>query len=220
MRFRGQRLASARHEAGYHSAEAFGAAIGVSGQAVRTWEAEKHAPSEDNLARIVEVTGKPVGYFYGEEDAEIADVVRRLEALLGAGSAQTIGELVAIPLYETASAGGGAFADERPAEFRHLPITWLPPGQSTDTCFFVRASGDSMVGVGIAEGDLLLVCTAVPVRHGNIAVVRLGDEVVVKRVQELDGALLLVSENPAYPPRRVTDAEVIGRVMWWRHDAS
>ena len=128
--------------------------------------------------------------------------------------------MVAIPLYERASAGAGGLADEQPSEFRHIPRAWIPEGQSEDSCIYVRATGDSMTQAGIEEGELLLVCRTVPVRQGDIAVVRIEDEVVVKRVQELDGALLLVSDNPAYPVRRVDNGSVtiIGRVMWGRKD--
>jgi SOS-response transcriptional repressor LexA len=214
------RIATARIEAGFSSAEEFGEALGVSGQAVRDWEKGRSHPRPANLEKIMELTGKPLMYFYGGDAGNNDALAARLETLIAQVGGGPAGEMVAIPLYERASAGAGGLADEQPSEFRHIPRAWIPEGQSEDSCIYVRATGDSMTQAGIEEGELLLVCRTVPVRQGDIAVVRIEDEVVVKRVQELDGALLLVSDNPAYPVRRVDNGsvQIIGRVMWGRKD--
>ena len=195
-------------------------AVGRSRNTVPNWESGQNMPPHAVMEKIAQVTGKPLMYFYGGE-ASIPDALAaRLETLIAQVGGGPAGEMVAIPLYERASAGAGGFADEQPSEFRHIPRAWIPEGQSEDSCIYVRATGDSMTQAGIEEGELLLVCRTVPVRQGDIAVVRIEDEVVVKRVQELDGALLLVSDNPAYPVRRVDNGSVtiIGRVMWGRKD--
>lgn len=215
----GKRIRSARHEAGFASAEALARVLGVSGPAVRQWEAGDSRPSYENLEKIAAATDKPESYFMGEEGAETADAIARLERLITQAHAEPAGEMIAIPLYDRVAAGTGGVLDATPSEYRHIPRTWIPAGQE-EACYLVRSSGDSMEGLGIVEGDLLFVCTAVPVRHGDIAVVRIEDEVVVKRVQELDDSLLLISENPQHPPRRVNGSGVaiLGRVMWFRRD--
>lgn len=215
----GRRIASARFEAGYKTTESFAQALSLSAAAIRKWESDRSQPTHDNLARIAEATGKAIGYFYGEEGAETADAIARLEKLIAQAHAEPAGEMIAIPLYDRVTAGTGGVPDATPSEYRHIPRTWIPAGQE-EACYLVRSSGDSMEGLGIVEGDLLFVCTAVPVRHGDIAVVRIEDEVVVKRVQELDDSLLLISENPQHPPRRVNGSGVaiLGRVMWFRRD--
>lgn len=188
---------------------------------MRNWEKERHPPTHDHLRRIAELTNREIAYFYGGEATNGHDALAaKLEQLIAQAGGGPAGEMVAIPVYERAAAGAGGVADDQPSEFRHIPRTWIPEGQSSDSCIFVRATGDSMAQAGINDGELLLVCRTVPVRPGDIAVVRIGDEVVVKRVQELDGALLLVSDNPAYPVRRIDngDVQIIGRVMWGRKD--
>lgn len=216
----GKRIAVARIEAGFDSAEEFAAALGVSGTTVRNWEKERHPPTHDHLRRIAELTDREIAYFYGGDAGNNDALAARLETLIAQVGGGPAGEMVAIPLYERASAGAGGLADEQPTEYRHIPRAWIPEGQSEDSCIYVRATGDSMTQAGIEEGELLLVCRTVPVRRGDIAVVRIEDEVVVKRVQELDGALLLVSDNPAYPVRRVDNGsvQIVGRVMWGRKD--
>lgn len=208
----GQRINGALRDAGV-SVEQVAAEVGRSPGTVRNWLYGARVPDLDSLAVIAGLTNKPIGYFTGEEGAEVAEAVRRLEALLGAGAAQTIeGGLIAVPVFERVAAGTGGVADSTPTEYRHIPRTWIPTGQEA-SCFLVRATGDSMVDVGIAEGDELLICTAVRVRDGDIAIVDLGDEVVVKRVYRRNDSLLLISEHSGVPPREVSEARIVGRVM-------
>jgi len=48
--------------------------------------------------------------------------------------------------------------------------------------FYVRVSGDSMVGAGIMPGALLVVDRVVEALGGHIVVARIGDELCVKRL--------------------------------------
>jgi transcriptional regulator with XRE-family HTH domain len=65
----GRKIAGARIEAGYGTAEAFAEALGVSVWTVRGWERRKKPtrPDNVNMDRIVEVTGRPRSYFYGDD---------------------------------------------------------------------------------------------------------------------------------------------------------
>jgi DNA polymerase V len=82
--------------------------------------------------------------------------------------------------------------------------------------FYVRASGDSMRGAGIIDGDLLIVDRAVSCPDGAIVVARLGDEFTLKRIQRKGDRLFLSPENEAFQPIEVTegsDCEIWGRVV-------
>lgn len=57
-----------------------------------------------------------------------------------------------------------------------------------------------MSGVGILDGDLLAVHRTAEARSGQIVVVRLEDEVTVKRLQRRGGRVELIAENPDYTP--------------------
>lgn len=83
-----------------------------------------------------------------------------------------------------------------------------------------QAAGDSMEPT-IGDGDLLMVhLKRKRISDGHIFVLRLADELVVKRVQrELDGSLILMSDNKAYADRRLKQGEadrvdVIGLLIW------
>ena len=72
--------------------------------------------------------------------------------------------------------------------------------------FFVRVAGESMVGVGICRGDLLVVDRSVEARDKHIVVARLDGEYTVKRLRLWRDGVYLVAENPDYPTIDVTGA--------------
>jgi DNA polymerase V len=68
-----------------------------------------------------------------------------------------------------------------------------------EATFFVRVEGDSMEGVGIFSGDVLVVDRAVTPTAGRIVVAAVEGGLVVKRLKVIAGQMLLASENPDYP---------------------
>ncbi|MGC9128113.1 MAG: transcriptional repressor LexA [Acidithiobacillus sp.] len=69
--------------------------------------------------------------------------------------------------------------------------------------FLLRVQGMSMRDAGILDGDLLAVQRCLEVHNGQIAVVRLDDEVTVKRWQQERERLWLLPENPDFAPIEV-----------------
>ena len=70
--------------------------------------------------------------------------------------------------------------------------------------FFVRVTGDSMIGAGIHSGDLLIVDRAIEPTDGKVVVVALDGELTVKRLHLHDGRVTLVPENERYAPIDIT----------------
>ncbi len=66
--------------------------------------------------------------------------------------------------------------------------------------FVVRVAGDSMVGAGIRDGDLLVVDRAREARSGSIVVAVVDGELTVKRLRLGPREVRLEAENPAYRP--------------------
>ncbi len=71
--------------------------------------------------------------------------------------------------------------------------------------FFVRVQGDSMEGVGIFSGDVLVVDRSVEAKEGKIVVAAVYGEMVVKRLKLMNNALQLISENESYEPISLQD---------------
>lgn len=118
-----------------------------------------------------------------------------------------------------ASAGPGAFSGgvEQPIGAFRFSARWLR-GQGLEPAMLsaIQVTGDSMEPL-LRDGDEILVDrTPRPLRDG-IHVVRVGEALLVKRVQAgVPGRLILESANPAYRPIEIDphEAEVIGRVVW------
>jgi DNA polymerase V len=82
--------------------------------------------------------------------------------------------------------------------------------------FYVRVAGDSMRGAGILDGDILIVDRSVECADGCIAVARLHDEFILKRILKKGGRVFLQPENEDFQPIEVTeesDCEIWGRVV-------
>jgi len=81
--------------------------------------------------------------------------------------------------------------------------------------FFARMVGRSLESEGVMEGDLLVIDRAEVVFPGSLMVVRIGEEMLVRRVEEVEGRLRLVcaSEVPIWLEAE-GDWEFWGRVIW------
>lgn len=66
--------------------------------------------------------------------------------------------------------------------------------------YLLRVSGTSMRNAGIFDGDLLAVKRSSTAENGEIVVVRIGDEVTVKRLLRKDSEVWLLAENPEFAP--------------------
>ena len=79
--------------------------------------------------------------------------------------------------------------------------------------FFLRVSGESMLGAGIHHGDLLVVDRSLDPRPGRVVVAVLDGEFPLKRLVQHQGRLRLEAANPAYPPlelHRCGDVQIWG----------
>jgi DNA polymerase V len=73
--------------------------------------------------------------------------------------------------------------------------------------FFLRVTGDSMLGAGIHNGDLLVVDRSHTPASGKVVVAVVDGELTIKRLVRRRGRMYLCPENPAYPEIDITDQE-------------
>lgn len=66
--------------------------------------------------------------------------------------------------------------------------------------FLLRVQGESMIGIGIFDGDLLAVRKSNTAKHGEIVVARIDGEVTVKRLDKSDKGIRLLAENHLFEP--------------------
>lgn len=85
------------------------------------------------------------------------------------------------------------------------------------TTYYVRARGDSMIGAGICDGDILVVDRSIEAQHGDIIIAAIDGEFTVKRLLKKGTKVFLAPENPAYQSRLLTEEEMsefFGVVTW------
>ncbi len=88
--------------------------------------------------------------------------------------------------------------------------------------FVVRARGDSMIGAGIASGDMLVVDKALDPVDGDIVIAAVDGAFMVKRYALIKGRPVLLAENPRHPRLDIdaeSEVEIWGVVTYVIHAA-
>ena len=78
--------------------------------------------------------------------------------------------------------------------------------------FMMQVTGDSMTGIGIYPGSMLIVDKALTPKSSSIVVALVDGELMVKRLYKRGQVIRLLSENPAYPP--ITFSEDQELLIW------
>lgn len=81
--------------------------------------------------------------------------------------------------------------------------------------YFVRVEGDSMVGKGIYDGDLLVVDRSLDPKDGDVVIANIDGEFTVKTLRKKIGKIGLQPENPKYPTivlKGASELKVFGKV--------
>jgi repressor LexA len=106
-----------------------------------------------------------------------------------------------LPIIGRVAAGNPILAEAHIEDYCALPASFFKP--SAD--YFLTVHGDSMIDVGIFDGDLLAVHSTPVAANGDIVVARIDDEVTVKRLKKTNKRhiLHLLPENEDYSPIKV-----------------
>jgi repressor LexA len=127
----------------------------------------------------------------------------------------TDGDNVQVPLVGRIAGGVPILAEEMIEDTFWLP-RWLV---GAGIVFLLEVTGDSMTGVGINDGDFVvvreqqsavngeIVAAAVPSHGGREA------EATVKTLQCVNGHVWLIPQNPSYAPILADDATIYGKVV-------
>jgi len=77
--------------------------------------------------------------------------------------------------------------------------------KNKEATFFARVSGQSMIGAGLNDNDLLVIDRSLEPEHNKIAVCFLDGEFTVKRLKVSKNNVWLQPENPDYPIIEITE---------------
>ena len=116
-----------------------------------------------------------------------------------------------VPVLGRIAAGTPILAAEHVEEVLPLPVDLV----GNDPVFLLEIKGDSMIGAGILDGDLVAVRSQPDALDGEIVAALIdGEEATVKRLRREAGKVILLSENPFYEPMVFSDGvELVGKVV-------
>ena len=77
--------------------------------------------------------------------------------------------------------------------------------KNKEATFYARVSGQSMIGAGLDDNDLLVIDRSLEPENNKIAVCFLDGEFTVKRLRVQEDEVWLQPENPNYPIIKITE---------------
>ena len=84
--------------------------------------------------------------------------------------------------------------------------------KNKEATFYARAKGNSMIGAGISDGDILVIDRSLEPVNNKIAICLIDGEFTVKRIKIEKDCVYLMPENSDYKPILVTDDTIL--IVW------
>ena len=118
-------------------------------------------------------------------------------------------EMVSLPVVGRVAAGQPILAQQNIENYFPIPAEYVPNGES----FVLTVKGESMINVGIYDGDQLFVQSCNTARNGDIVVALVDDSATVKTFYKENGHIRLQPENDTMDPIIVEDCTILGKVF-------
>ena len=118
-------------------------------------------------------------------------------------------EVTNIPLVGRVAAGQPILAQQNIENYFPFPVEMAPNAQ----CFALKVQGESMINVGINDGDYVFVQETNSARNGDLVVALVEDSATVKTFYKEKNHIRLQPENDNMEPIIVKDYKVIGKVF-------
>lgn len=158
-------------------------------------------------ARALEVKKLPEGYTPKTNDnTKASSQTREINAVIAASA------MASIPMQGRIAAGTPIEAIRDDNTFIDVPNNMVGSGKH----YALEIDGDSMVNVGIQDGDTVIIKECNTAEDGAIIVALVdGEEVTLKRLKREKGQIILIPENDAYEPRilEANRVQIQGRLV-------
>lgn len=118
-------------------------------------------------------------------------------------------EVTNIPLIGTVAAGQPILAQQNIENYFPMPVEMAPNSQ----CFALRVQGDSMINIGINDGDYVFVKETNSANNGDLVVALVDDSATVKNFYKENGHIRLQPQNDDMEPIIVQDCKILGQVF-------
>lgn len=118
-------------------------------------------------------------------------------------------EVVNVPMIGRVAAGQPILAVENIESYFPIPTEFMPNAES----FMLRVQGESMINVGIFDGDNILVEKCDTAHNGEMVVALVDDSATVKTFYKEGDHIRLQPENDFMDPIIVPDCKILGKVF-------
>ena len=118
-------------------------------------------------------------------------------------------EMVNVPVLGQVAAGEPILAVDNITGYFPIPSEFMP----NEETFILTVKGDSMINIGIYNGDQIVVEKCNTAENGEIIVALIDDSATVKRFYKENGHIRLQPENDFMDPIIVDDCMIVGKVI-------
>lgn len=118
-------------------------------------------------------------------------------------------EMTSIPIVGQVAAGLPILAEQNINGYFPLPMEIVPNNE----VFVLNVKGESMINIGIMDGDQIFVECTDTARNGDVVVALIDDSATVKTFYKENGHIRLQPENDSMDPIIVDNCEIIGKVF-------
>lgn len=121
-------------------------------------------------------------------------------------------DVLSVPIVGNVAAGAPILAEENIEEYVKLPISLLKNNIKSSPTYMLKVKGESMINVGIFDGDYIIVSKCQTAENGQIVVALIDNEATVKTYYKEKDYIRLQPENDTMEPIIVKDVQIIGKV--------
>lgn len=118
-------------------------------------------------------------------------------------------EIAQVPIIGEVTAGEPILAESNIEGYFPVPVEYLKNNET----FMLRIKGDSMIGAGIFNKDLVIINKQSFAANGDIVIALIEDTATCKRFFVEDGYVRLQPENDAFEPIILNDVYILGKVI-------
>jgi SOS regulatory protein LexA len=166
---------------------------------------QKRMPTYTEMMDLFEVRSKSVVSYWIDKLIEKGILEKD-----GQGFLKLSGISFGIPLVGNVAAGLPVSAEENAHDVVSMDAYLV---DKPEISFLLRVTGDSMVGAGIMDGDLVVVERSRQPRNGDIVLAEVDGQWTMKYFQRRGGEIVLEAANPAYPSIYPQEELKIGGVI-------
>ncbi|MDD4241333.1 MAG: transcriptional repressor LexA [Smithellaceae bacterium] len=152
---------------------------------------QKRMPTYAEMMDLFEVRSKSVVSYWIDKLIEKGILEKDAQGFL-----KLSGISFGIPLVGNVAAGLPASAEENARDVVSMDAYLVAKPESS---FLLRVTGDSMIGAGIMEGDLVVVERNREPKNGDIVLAEVDGQWTMKYFRRRGGQVVLEAANPAYP---------------------